>query len=238
MNLRPLFVVYHLFQAERWEQIYYEQMGAMLLSRLLDHAHLTIGINGDKDIDAPNNCKIVRHVDGFSEKPSLLLARQIAEDHPDALILYLHSKGISHATRNQDDWRMMMQHFLLVNWEKAVDLLEDYDIASVNWRTFPVAHPSGNYWWTRASHLLALDPGYLDSEDRWKQEFWTGSVPCKVANMHESELDHYNEEYPSTKYCPSYFHHYQGDALCLSFSSRAKAIEEGRLSPVAKIDFF
>jgi len=238
MNSRPLFVVYHLFQAERWEQIYYEQMGAMLLSGLLNHAHLTIGINGDKDIDAPNNCKIVRHVDGFSEKPSLLLARQIAEDHPDALILYLHSKGISHATRNQDDWRMMMQHFLLVNWKKAVDLLEDYDMASVNWRTFPVAHPSGNYWWTRASHLLTLDPGYLDSEDRWRQEFWTGSVPCKVANMHESELEHYNNEYPSHRYSSSYFYHYQRDELVLSFSSRADAIAQGKLTPVANVDFF
>lgn len=238
MNSRPLFVVYHLFQAERWEQIYYEQMGAMLLSGLLNHAHLTIGINGDKGIDAPNNCKIVRHVDGFSEKPSLLLARQIAEDYPDALILYLHSKGISHATRNQDDWRMMMQHFLLVNWKKAVDLLEDYDMASVNWRTFPVAHPSGNYWWTRASHLLTLDPGYLDSEDRWRQEFWTGSVSCKVANMHESELEHYNNEYPSHRYSSSYFHHYQCDDLVLSFSSRADAIAQGKLTPVANVDFF
>jgi hypothetical protein len=175
---------------------------------------------------------------GRLSESQLLLARKIAEDHPDALILYLHSKGISHATRNQDDWRMMMQHFLLVNWEKAVDLLEDYDIASVNWRTFPVAHPSGNYWWTRASHLLKLDPAYLDSEDRWRQEFWLGSAPCKVANMHESELDHYNEECPSSQYCPSYFHRYQGDSLVLSFSSRAKAIEEGLLSPLAKVDFF
>jgi len=132
MSLRPLFIVYHLFQAERWEQIYCEQMGAMMLSGLLDHAHLTIGINGDQGIDAPSNCKIIRHCDGFSEKPSLLLARQIAEEYTTASILYLHSKGISHATRNQDDWRMMMQHFLIVNWEKAVDLLDDYDVVSVN----------------------------------------------------------------------------------------------------------
>jgi len=65
-----------------------------------------------------------------------------------------------------------------------------------------------------------------------------GSVPCKVANMHETELDHYNEECPSSKYCQSYFCRYRGGSLRLSFSSRAKAIEEGRLSPVAKIDFF
>lgn len=238
MSTPPLFVVYHLFQTGRWEQLYCEQMGAMFASGLLNCAHLTIGINGNQKVLAPSDCNVVRHVNGFSEKPSLLLAREIAQAHPSAYILYLHSKGISHPTRNQDDWRIMMQHFLLVNWKQAVNLLHNYDIASVNWRTFPVPHPSGNYWWARASHLISLDPTYLEGEDRWRQEFWTGSIPCNVANMHETELDHYNRECPSSSYSPDYFHCYEAGELTLSFSSRAQAIKEGKLSPVAMIDFF
>lgn len=234
----PLFVVYHLFQAERWEQLFCEQIGAMYASGLLNHAHLTIGVNGDQQLPLSVNCEVIRHVNGFSEKPSLLLAKEKAKANPDAYILYCHSKGISHPTRNQDDWRMMMQHFLIVNWKLAISCLQDYDLATVNWRTHPVAHPSGNFWWARASHLLSLDDNYLDPSNRFSQEFWTGSVPCRVANLYETELNHYGQECLPSSYSNDFFSIVTPDEHVLSHSSRAEAIAKGLLSPVAMVDFF
>jgi hypothetical protein len=30
-------------------------------------------------------------------------------------------------------------------------------------------------------------------------------VPGKIANMHETDLDHYNQACPTSSYCPYYF---------------------------------
>ena len=198
------YVIYHLYQAHHWEQIFSEQMGLLMLSGLFDHAKVIVSVNGSSPLpEGPY--KVVYRDDGFSEKPSLLMARHYAESFPSSQILYFHSKGISHPTKNQDDWRMMMQHFILMNWRQACSLLNDYDVVGVNWRSFPVEHSSGNYWWANASHLLKLDPAFLNDHDRMSQEFWIGSIPGKVHNMHETGLDHYNQACPSSSYCSHYF---------------------------------
>jgi len=179
-------------------------MGLLFVSGLINNASLILSVNGTSPLP-PIDYKSVYRTDGFSEKPSLLLARQYAEEFPDSRILYFHSKGISHPTKNQDDWRMMMQHFIIVKWREAVALLDNHDVVGVNWRTFPVAHSSGNYWWANASYLQRLDPSFLNDHDRMSQEFWIGSAEGRVANMHETDLDHYNQACPSSSYCSSYF---------------------------------
>lgn len=204
MDNQRLIVVYHLYQAPGWEQLFSEQMGLLCMSGLLEAAHVTISVNGNCPV--PNIAdEIVYRTDGFSEKPSLLIVRQRAEQFPESRILYFHSKGISNPTKNQDDWRMMMQHFILVKWREAVALLDSHDVVGVNWRTCPVPHSSGNYWWANASFLRKLDLAFLNDHDRMSQEFWIGSMPGKVANTHETGLVHYNQACPSSSYCSSYF---------------------------------
>jgi hypothetical protein len=204
MNNNKLIIVYHLFQVAGWEQLFSEQMGLLFTSGLMDNARLTLSVNGTFELPAIGHETIYR-TDGFSEKPSLLLTRQYAEEFPDSRILYFHSKGISHPTKNQDDWRMMMQHFIIMKWREAVALLDDHDVVGVNWRTFPVPHSSGNYWWANASFLRQLDLNFLNDHDRMSQEFWIGSTKGKIANMYETDLDHYNQACPSSSYCSSYF---------------------------------
>jgi hypothetical protein len=235
---QPLFIIYHLFQVERWEQVFCEQIGAMSVSGLLSDAHLTIGVNGDLPLPVIPNCEVIRHVNGFSEKPSLLLAQETALTHPESYILYCHSKGISHPTRNQDDWRMMMQHFLIINWRLAVHQLADCELATVNWRTYPKPHPSGNHWWARADFLARLDSNFLDDSDRMSQEFWTGSIPCKVANLYESEKNHYSDQCLPSSYGDGYFREIDAQSHRLSYPSRATAIAQGILSPVHGVDYF
>lgn len=236
--MSQLYIVYHLYQTARWEQLFAEQIGLIYSSGLLANARLILSVNGTEKVPCLGNCTIVQREDGFAEKPSLLLARSIADQDGNARILYMHSKGISHPTRNQDDWRMMMQHFLIVNWRLAVSYLDNHDLATVNWRTYPVPHPSGNYWWANASYLRKLSLEYLDDPSRMHHEFWTGTIPCKVANMHETELNHYTMECPSSKYSNDYFDLYEREQFKLGFPSRAQAIQEGRLFPVHDVDYF
>jgi hypothetical protein len=203
---RPIYVFYHLYQAHRWEQLFLEQMGALFTSGLAEEAQdVCICVNGDKPLPKARDCIVWRHHGNDHERATLLDIQELAKEEPDARIFYFHSKGISHPTRNQDDWRMLMQHFLIAGWREAIKLLDGNDIVTVNWRTHPVPHPSGNFWWANASFLASLDPAFLDPNDRTTNEFWLGSQPSSVACLHESGIEHYTHEYPPSRYCDSFF---------------------------------
>ncbi len=199
-----LFVVYHVFQAPGWEQLFSEQIGALFISGLLDAANLVICVDGDERIPSIPRATAIK-VKEFSERPSLKIAREIALQNPSASILYLHTKGISHPTKNQDDWRMMMQYFLVIQWKKAIKMLSENDIVTVNWRNHPMPHCSGNFWWTKASYLASLNPTFMGDHDRFLQEFWIGSGSGRVHCMHESRIPHYDFPYPSARYCSDYY---------------------------------
>lgn len=238
MMNRKLFIIYHLFQAPKWEQIFAEQLGLLYASGILNYAHLHLSINGDCAVPPLKHCTIIHRQNESAECESLLLAREVACAEPSSRILYMHSKGISHPTSNQDDWRMMMQYYLLINWRLALGYLGEHDVATVNWRTHPVPHPSGNFWWANASYLMRLDPNFIKGKDRTAQEFWLGSLAPKVANLYETEIDHYNYHCPPSLYCHSYFETIKKEKHKLSYSSRAEAIKRGELTPVFNVDYF
>jgi hypothetical protein len=237
VNRSSLSVVYHLYQYGRWQQLFYEQIGALYSSGLIDAAQVTISVNGSEQLPGLSDCVKVFHDDNNGEMRALLLAHEYARAG-DHAILYLHSKGISHPTPNQDDWRMMMQHYLIANWRMAIDYLDDYDVSTVNWRTHPCPHPSGNFWWARTDYLRTLDADYLSTTDRMTHEFWLGTKNPKVANLNETEIDHYNSPCPPSKYTQDYFALRGRETHSLSHSSRREAIENGLLTPVFNVDYF
>lgn len=204
---KDLYAVYHLFQAPGWEKLFCEQMGLLALSGLLEQVHLTISVNGTAYVPRPNakNVTIIQREDGFHERSTLRIVSELAKQHPAAKMLYFHSKGITYPSSNKDDWRMVMQHFLIANWEEAVRKLDEVDVVSVNWRNIPRPHGSGNFWWARTSYLATLDPSFMDYPDRFLCEFWIGTGQCMVYNMHETGLEHYSSPCPISSYCPSFF---------------------------------
>jgi hypothetical protein len=235
---KQLIVVYHLYQINRWEQLFCEQIGMLAISGLLEKAKVIVSVNGQEPLPLCNGPEIIRHATNNGEKDALLLAYDYALKNENACIMYMHSKGISHPTDNQDDWRMMMQYFMINNWKMAVDYLSDHDIVTVNWRTYPCPHPSGNYWWTNADFLRKLNPAFLSDTDRTTHEFWLGTSPSKVANLYETELDHYNHSCPPSSYSNGYFVEKARESHVLSFGSRKDAILAGIIKPVFKVDWF
>jgi hypothetical protein len=217
---KPIIVLYHLYQTEGWEQLFSEQIGSLYISGLVDAAtEIVISVIGNTPIKIQSQSEkfnIIMRDKGFAEHPTLILARDKAFEYPTARIMYFHSKGISHPTRNQDQWRMLVQYFTVMRWRDALDYLEEYDVVAPQWRDRPVEHPSGNYWWSNADFLRKLDPEYMGNvtdpnqyhihrDARVKQEFWIGSVPGKVKNQFESNMNHYLESCPTKFYTPSYF---------------------------------
>ena len=90
----------------------------------------------------------------------------------EAYILYIHTKGVRNAG-NPDvttSWRNMMQYFLINQYKECIKNLDYYDALGnncvnmgdvyVNKDKKHCYHYSGNFWWSKKSHIDKLD--YLD----------------------------------------------------------------------------
>ena len=92
-----------------------------------------------------------------------------------------------------------MLYFNLYYWEKILKYLETYDTVGVNLHTNPVLHYSGNFWWSKSSHIKTLNikkrSYYTDPE------FWvTSKKGGKYLSLYLSGINHYNTTYPKEKY--------------------------------------
>jgi glycosyltransferase involved in cell wall biosynthesis len=124
-------------------------------------------------------------VDCF-ERPALELIEKLVKDS-EAPILYLHTKGMSHADGDVfwHNWRRLQMAALVARWKEHVQALNEFDCVGVNWwRTYPSTHFSGNFWMARASYLRTLPRVSEYWRDRYSAERWIGSVQgCKAKSL-------------------------------------------------------
>lgn len=221
MKTKPkpkLGIFYHVYPGENWEYMFQEQIGALHLSGLIDeYPHFHIGFNGDVSL-------LPLAVRGFSkenqnkqeETDTLRALGEWCKENPNALVLYMHTKGVSRQTPETEDWRHSMEYFCIHQWRKCVEALgSDAEVAGINWQEqtsmgyFP--HFSGGFWWAKASYVAVnCDEKYLEHPNRYMREFWIGSGKPKVKNFWESHLNrtdkamHYTQPYDKKIYSNEY----------------------------------
>lgn len=114
---------------------------------------------------------------------------------PEDKFLYIHTKGASHEGAEcvkMDEWRHYMCYYCMGRFGRCIELLDEYDTVAVLYRTIPVPHWSGAFYWVTGKHWLTLPP-QLDPTDRWISELvypfftrpkfyelakWTSPPPC------------------------------------------------------------
>jgi hypothetical protein len=123
--------------------------------------------------------------------------------------LYFHTKGITSSLRhfkndpheinlyrNYQYWRHYLNYGVLEKWQECVDALDNgYDVAGINFQTYPHTHYSGNFWWANSNHIASLpnpntydwyeeikrhsiDPWFRQASNRYSDEQW----PCSKKN--------------------------------------------------------
>jgi hypothetical protein len=137
------------------------------------------------------------------EIPTLKLISEFAEDHPNAKILYLHSKGISYPKDScvyecSSDWIRMMLHFLCNESSKCLEALESADTAGCNFSELPLPHYSGNFWWANARYIKGLSTGFLTN--KMSVEMWLFSGGATKSVRHSSGINHFTGVYPARLY--------------------------------------
>ena len=112
----------------------------------------------------------------MQELPTLQRIRAFCLDHPDDLVWYVHSKGVTHTTAHMrsrvGDWRRFLLHAIFDRWFLCVLALEESgcDACGVNLNgrhTRSTALEAlegprfgGNFWWARCSWIRQLRAPY------------------------------------------------------------------------------
>lgn len=118
----------------------------------------------------------------------------------DFYVLYLHTKGVRHNNTNPcvNDWVKYLSYFNIEQHETCIKCLENNDTVGVNLQNDPCIHYSGNFWWSKASHLRTLQKCVYNCYN--SPEFWITSGKGKFLNLASSGVNHYTERYPPSLY--------------------------------------
>lgn len=146
------------------------------------------------------------------ERATLRMARRIGQDYPNARILYIHTKGVTHPNnQNVRDWMDLMLYWLVERAPLALTALNDgADAVGCNLvrgknNSHPPLHYSGNFWWTTGAHIARLDPAwlktYMDAELNWITKPTDGKY-VSIFN-HGPHVNFYNQRFPREKYVDS-----------------------------------
>lgn len=181
-----------------------------------DLSLITIDLNDTKYKVFNKHNDVTRH-----EFPALDIIWKHS-DKEDFNILYLHTKGVSRLHPFIEDWTNYMSYFNINKYEDRIKELETNDCTGVNlsgnsedinehpstwgYGKAPM-HYSGNFWWSKSSHIRKLINPYtwLPNEDynRWRMmnEMWVCQIPDgKYHCAWSSNVNHYQQNYPFELY--------------------------------------
>ena len=138
------------------------------------------------------------------------MRKKAEEDDVNTLYYYLHTKGLRHFGNSNEqciiDWINLMVYWNIEKWELAIKKLEQYDTYGCNYTIIPKNHFSGNFWWSKANHILKLP--LIISDNYNSPEFWIQEVENNSFSAYNSEYTvsrnesegHYANLYPRNKY--------------------------------------
>ena len=120
-------------------------------------------------------------------------------------VLYIHSKGVRHYKnlkyeKNVYDWVEYLSYFNIYNHNLCLKELNNCDAIGVNLQkaahdsNIPF-HYSGNFWWSKSSHIKKIN--HIDEFDNCynSPEFWITTIKGIYKSLWNSNAHHYNDDY-------------------------------------------
>lgn len=185
--------------------IVHEQMSALKDSGLTEACdEMVVGCNGgDESVPVarrilPEKARVIMHgLESRSENLTLVELHKWAKSHPGWVILYFHTKGVTHTPGSEYHhiaglWRRTMMKDLVTGWKQCVgDLRTGSDIACSCWEwgmADGTQHiPPGNFLWVRSDFVATLPSMFLRGqiqksgissvESRFEAEVFWGNGP-------------------------------------------------------------
>lgn len=201
----------HICTIGEYQRIFDEIINKIRYSGLFDKSIINVCITGDNDLNVyieKGTSDILHHNIKYHnlgdssrwEFPTL----QFMEDNINEgdKVLYIHNLGATGDSIYKQSWRKYLTYFNIEKWEECIKALDNgYDTCGVDFRTNPVPHYSGNFWWANASYLKTLpkikDISKPDSPRvltlRHNAEMYIGMNPnIKPRVLHQSNISQYS----------------------------------------------
>jgi hypothetical protein len=116
---------------------------------------------------------------------------------------YIHTKGVTrygtNFYKNVESWRRYMEYFVLIRWRQCIADLDNYEVAGVSYTIKPKPHFSGNFWWSRGDYIQK-NPTDFDYSYNTEVEMWLFKQNPRYKTYHQTNFNHYLQEYPPTHY--------------------------------------
>lgn len=213
---------FHVCQKDGWKMIYDLIMENIKSSGLYDNmSELRLSVLSDDGIfvddERFSDPKITIVYKGRSEeyeRPTLLhIKSQCDIDPENTFYFYVHTKGLRHLGTVQEacvlDWINLLLYWNIEKWEKAIEILsQDY-----YWTygcNHTGVHYSGNFWWSKPSHIRKLSdhiPDYYTAPEDWVTMLYFGQMQVPIHREYFSAfnsglegLGHYTNPYPESNY--------------------------------------
>ena len=195
---------YHIYADGNWQVCVEEHISALKKSGLYDvlGEHIYVGLIGSSG----NRGIVKKYLDYWMDRYTLVVEKnsgweQETQDklYEDAMsssepfkVLYAHTKGAAHQSRENHAWRRIMTKVNVGQWKKAVVLLEEYDAVGALWisdgspQIFSGAVKgkrgffAGTFWWANSDYIKVL--GYPPRVCRFDSEGWVGES-ARVVNV-------------------------------------------------------
>jgi len=207
MSLNKIVIFYHMYQVNNWLEIFEDHVKLINDSDLINNIEfMHIGINGNQVYNSSDNkiVSVINKNQELEEGSTLKSLYDFSIKNPGYKILYIHSKGVTNNSKPVEYWRNYMNYFMIEKWKDCVEYLSEYDsvgcnyMENTNYGKYP--HYSGNFWWANSEYISKLNYSYLEDSFRFMREFWIGSGSGKMYEIHNSNVNHYIEEYPKERY--------------------------------------
>ena len=201
---------YHIY-ASNWRpavEFHFDMLRNHGLLKRLNGIYIGIvGTASDRDavIDYLNSIEIEYTIvdqarDGW-EQVTLNKLHEFSQQH-DGYVLYAHTKGAANPGYHQENWRMRMTYFNIVQWERATRKLKDHDAVGCYWIDASnggvpgLGGPhvnqkwfAGTFWWSKLELIRNIPPPQMGS--RWDAEVWIGKIPnINIFDLNDGTAPH------------------------------------------------
>ena len=175
----PKIVVFHVWPQNSWKEIVKKLVDSIISSGLYDQfSSFYIGTSGDGTIVDTGQTVMDYLEENYPDKKFKLLyatdyrtyenttinaAIDLSRTIDETNILYIHNKGTMN-DRGGNYWIESMMTGVIENWRGCADLLDSgYLTAGINFSLLWDPMYSGNFWWSRSSHLAVAEKIYIKS---------------------------------------------------------------------------
>ncbi len=201
------YIYFHICCSNNWKEIFNKLLNNIKISGLYNNIdEIRCVILGDINDNIFKDPKIKIIYNSFDTNIfEFKIMELIYEDSlkEEFNILYIHTKGIRHFNQytenNVKDWVDFLIYYNIQKYKICQEYLSEYDVVGVNLQSYPCWHFSGNFWWSKSSHIKLLNK-IKDISYNGPEFYITSKKNGKYLSLWNSNINHYDNRYNIDNY--------------------------------------